>query len=89
MPLFSDLLLHDILPLGARGIVSEQATQREFRTAPLSGLAHTAPYFHTGEADTVDQAIRLHDGEAAGIREAYESLPASDQHDLLVFLDTL
>ena len=44
-----------------------------FRTAPLWGLSNTSPYFpHRRQADTVDEAIRLHDGEAAAIRAAYE-----------------
>ena len=89
VPLYSDLLLHDILPAGSPGIVDGLATQTEFRTAPLWGLSQTAPYFHSGAADTIDQAIRLHDGEAAAIREAYESLPAADRAALIAFLDTL
>ena len=87
--LYSDLLLHEILPAGTRGIESGDASQREFRTAPLWGLSQTAPYFHSGEADTIDQAIRLHDGEAAAIVQAYLDLGASDQQALLAFLDSL
>ncbi|HKQ49031.1 MAG TPA: di-heme oxidoredictase family protein [Phycisphaerae bacterium] len=89
VPLFSDLLLHDILPGGTPGIVSGNATQTEFRTAPLWGLSQTAPYFHNGAADSIDQAIRLHNGEAAAIRQAYDALPAEDKAALLAFLDTL
>jgi CxxC motif-containing protein (DUF1111 family) len=89
VPLFSDLLLHEILPPTAHGIVSGNAGQREFRTAPLWGLSQTAPYFHNGAADTIDQAIRMHDGEAAAIRQAYEGLSESDQAALLAFLGTL
>lgn len=65
------------------------ATQTEFRTAPLWGLSQTAPYFHTGEADTIQQAIELHDGEASAIRDAYLALSADDRAALLAFLDTL
>ena len=89
VPLFSDLLLHDILPAGSPGIVDGMATQTEFRTAPLWGLSQTAPYFHTGEADTIQQAIELHDGEASAIRDAYLALSADDRAALLAFLDTL
>ncbi len=87
--LFSDLLLHEILPVGARGIESGDASQREFRTAPLWGLSQTSPYFHSGEADTIDEAIRLHDGEAAAIVQAYLVLSGSDRQALLAFLDSL
>ena len=89
VPLFSDLLLHEILPPGAAGIADGLATPREFRTAPLWGLSQTAPYFHSGEADTIDQAIRLHHGEAAAIRAAYEALSESDRAAILAFLNTL
>lgn len=89
VPLYSDLLLHEILPEDAAGIVDGDAGQREFRTAPLWGLSQTAPYFHSGEADTIDQAIRLHAGEADAIRTAYENLSAQDQEALLAFLNTL
>ncbi len=89
VPLFSDLLLHDILPGGTPGIESGAATQTEFRTAPLWGLSKTAPYFHDGSADSIDQAIRKHDGEALMIRQAYQALSDSDRAALLAFLDTL
>ncbi len=89
VPLYSDLLLHDITPEGTAGIEDGQATQREFRTAPLWGLSQTAPYSHTGEADTIDASIRLHDGEAVSIRQAYESLSEDERNMLLAFLDTL
>lgn len=89
VPLYSDLLLHEILPGTQKGIVDGDAGQREFRTAPLWGLSQTAPYFHSGEADTIDQAIRLHDGEALTIRQAYEALSQSDRDALLAFLNTL
>lgn len=89
VPLFSDLLLHDILPEGHSGMVSADAQMREFRTAPLWGLRATAPYFHSGEADTITQAILLHDGEATAARSAYAGLSASDQAALVAFLNTL
>jgi CxxC motif-containing protein (DUF1111 family) len=89
VPLFSDLLLHEILPAGASGIESGDAQQREFRTAPLWGLSRTAPYFHDGRADNIDQAIRMHDGEAQSIRQAYEALPEADRVAILIFLGTL
>ena len=87
--LYSDLLLHEILPAGASGIESGDASQREFRTAPLWGLSQTAPYFHSGEADTIGEAIRLHDGEAATIVQAYLDRSAADQQALLAFLNSL
>ncbi|MEP0847794.1 MAG: c-type cytochrome [Phycisphaerae bacterium] len=87
--LYSDLLLHEILPAGTPGIVDGDAEQREFRTSPLWGLGKTQPYFHDGSADTIDQAVRLHDGEAAGVRAAYEALSDAERADLLAFLSSL
>jgi len=89
VPLFSDLLLHEILPAIQNGIVDTDANQREFRTAPLWGLSQTAPYLHDGSADTIDQAIRKHDGEALTIRQAFEALSVADRNALLAFLGTL
>lgn len=89
VPLYSDMLLHEILPPGTAGIEDTSADMREFRTAPLWGLSQTAPYFHDGAADTVDESIRMHDGEAATIREAYEALDQGDRDAILTFLETL
>ena len=89
VPLYSDLLLHDVMPEGARGIEEANAGVREFRTAPLWGLSETGPYLHSGEADTVHQAIIAHDGEARIVKEAYESLSVTEIDDLLYFLGSL
>jgi len=89
VPLYSDLLLHEILALGATGIADDGATPREFRTAPLWGLSRTAPYLHDGSADTIDQAIRAHNGEAANVRAIYIQLSQENQAALLAFLGTL
>lgn len=89
VPLYSDLLLHDVLPEGARGIEEANAGVREFRTAPLWGLSQTGPYLHTGAADTLHEAIVAHEGEARASKAAYESLPEAKKEALLYFLDSL
>jgi CxxC motif-containing protein (DUF1111 family) len=89
VPAYSDLLLHEILPADAVGIEDASATMREMRTAPLWGISTTAPYLHSGAADTLDEAIRAHDGEAATVRDAYEALSDAEREDLLSFLNTL
>ncbi|MEE8170609.1 MAG: di-heme oxidoredictase family protein, partial [Phycisphaerae bacterium] len=89
VPLFSDLLLHDILAAGSPGIEDGDATQTEFRTSPLWGISQTAPYLHSGAADNLDQAIRMHAGEADAVRTAYEALSDGDRAALLEFLGTL
>lgn len=87
--LYSDLLLHEILPPDAMGIEDTSANMREMRTAPLWGLSASAPYLHSGAADTVDQAIRMHDGEAAAIRDAYIGATDDERAAVLEFLATL
>ena len=89
VPLYSDLLLHEILPAGTAGIEDGRAEQGEFRTPPLWGLSATAPYMHNGMADTIDEAIRMHDGEAAGVAAAYSDLDETDRSSLIDFLESL
>ena len=87
--LFSDLLLHEILPEGKPGIEDASANQREFRTAPLWGIRLSAPYMHDGAADDLDAAIRQHDGEAGAVRDAYVALTTEEQQALVRYLETL
>ena len=89
VPLFSDLLLHEILPTDAWGVEDTSANMREFRTAPLWGLRETAPYWHTGEAETVEAAILLHEGEGRAAQDAFRSLSTVEKEALLAFLGTL
>ena len=87
--LYSDLLLHEVLPASVTGIEDTSAGMREFRTAPLWGIADTNPYLHSGAADTLDEAIRLHDGEAAAARDAYLEMSEAERAALIQFLETL
>jgi CxxC motif-containing protein (DUF1111 family) len=86
---YSDLLLHDIAPDGFVGVPSGDATMREFRTPPLWAVSKTAPYMHDGRSATLDDAIRRHDSEARGVRDAYLSLPDADRAALIAFLRSL
>jgi CxxC motif-containing protein (DUF1111 family) len=88
VPLFSDLLLHDVAPADVPA-VAEGETVRGFRTAPLWGLGRSAPYMHDGRAETIENAILRHDGEAAASRRAYEMLSPGDRDALLLFLRSL
>ena len=55
VPLFSDLLLHDIGT--GDGIRQEAATPQEFRTPALWGLRLRRPLLHDGTAATIEDAI--------------------------------
>lgn len=89
IPLYSDLLLHDMGPDLADGQEMGLASPSEFRTQPLWGLAATAPYMHDGRADTLEEAIAAHAGEAEGVRAAFNALEAADQADVIAFLKSL
>ena len=86
--LYSDLLLHDMGALGD-GIVQGTAGAREMRTAPLWGLRSRPTWLHDGRANTVDQAVRGHAGEAQNSRDRYAALSATERQQLLDFLNTL
>ena len=74
VPLFSDLLLHDIGT--GDGIRQEAATPQEFRTPALWGLRLRRPLLHDGTAATVEDAIGFHGGEAAPARARFAGAPA-------------
>jgi CxxC motif-containing protein (DUF1111 family) len=44
---------------------------------------------HDGRAPTIDAAIRLHDGEAARVRDRYTRLNSAQQQQLLDFLKSI
>ena len=88
VPLYSDLLLHHMGSLGD-GIAQAAAQPDEMRTAPLWGLRARGPFLHDGRASTVDTAIRLHDGEAATVRNRYIQLTPQQQQAVLAFLNSI
>jgi CxxC motif-containing protein (DUF1111 family) len=62
---------------------------REWRTPPLWGVRDSAPYMHDGRAETLLEAIVIHEGEAQRTRDRFLNLSLSDRHALLAFLETL
>ncbi len=87
--LFSDLLLHDMGPGLADGIVQGMAQENEFRTAPLWGLSRRNRFMHDGGSNTIEGAILRHDGEAKTARDRFERLSPSERDALLAFLGSL
>lgn len=69
--------------------VGQVPSAGDWRTAPLWGVADSAPYLHDGRAPTLDDAIQLHGGEAADVTARYKALDSREQADLLTFLSTL
>jgi CxxC motif-containing protein (DUF1111 family) len=69
--------------------VSEQPTPGEWRTAPLWGVADSGPYLHDGRAESLEEAIELHRGEATDVALRFSKRPKADQDDVVAFLKTL
>jgi len=91
---YTDLLLHD---LGA-GLDDDRpeadAHGREWRTAPLWGLAgHPTGtprvLLHDGRARSVAEAIMWHDGEARGARRAFARMRETQRNALVAFVESL
>jgi CxxC motif-containing protein (DUF1111 family) len=69
--------------------VSEQPTPSEWRTAPLWGVADSGPYLHDGRAETLEESVDSHGGEASDVAARFKDLPAADRDALVAFLKTL
>ncbi|WP_422384580.1 di-heme oxidoredictase family protein [Roseibium album] len=95
IPIYSDLLLHDMGPALADPASVSPNTASEWRTAPLWGLAATLrlagelSLMHDGRAKTLSEAILAHDGEAHNARQNFLRLEASARDKLLNFLKSL
>jgi CxxC motif-containing protein (DUF1111 family) len=61
----------------------------EWRTPPLWGLRDSAPYLHDGRAETIDQAIRSHGGQASASAQRYAQLSPRELAQLDAFLRSL
>lgn len=85
---YTDLLLHDMGP-DLADICLSRAAPAEFRTEPLMGLRLMSRFLHDGRASTVEEAIRLHGGEAAASREAFGELSEEERSAVLAFLSRL
>jgi len=89
--IYSDLRYHD---LGGRfyeyrSVGGKIFATKRFRTAPLWGVASSAPYGHDGRSATLDDVIRRHGGEAAGPVRAYEEASGASRSAVLAFLKSL
>jgi CxxC motif-containing protein (DUF1111 family) len=82
---WSDLLLHDMGEGLADTLPMGDALATEWRTAPLWGM-DPGPYLHDGRAQTLEEAILWHGGEAESARQAFIMLDANGRQELLEFL---
>ncbi|WP_135079086.1 di-heme oxidoredictase family protein [Terasakiella sp. SH-1] len=86
---YSDLLLHDMGEGLADGIKENNATGREWRTQPLWGSANTKRFLHDGRAQTIEEAINWHGGEAAKAKANFTALSDTDKQRLINFINSL
>ncbi len=93
---YSDFLLHDMGPGLDDGFTEGSALTSEWRTPPLWGLglsknSQGGQYFllHDGRANSIEQAILLHGGEASTIKANFEALGADEKKKLIQFLESL
>jgi CxxC motif-containing protein (DUF1111 family) len=92
---YTDLRLHDLGSRLADETVAGKKVSSKWRTAPLWGvgyrmsLEHFPTFLHDGRARSAEEAILWHDGEAAGARDRFEHLPASQRKAFLRWLETL
>ena len=87
VPLFSDLLLHDVGT--GDGIKQGAAQPDEIRTPALWGLRLRRPLLHNGSAATIADAIERHRNEAELARRGFAGLSPQDRERLLAFLRSL
>lgn len=92
---YSDFLLHDMGEGLADGRPDFEASGSEWRTAPLWDLSWRQKqgkfnnYLHDGRAQTVEEAILWHGGEAEATKQKFMHLPKARRRSLLEFIESL
>jgi hypothetical protein len=88
---FTDLLLHDMGAGLADNYSQENASGREWRTAPLWGIGFIADaggresYLHDGRAQSIMEAVLWHGGEAEKAKNAVLGFTAQQRSDLVAY----
>jgi CxxC motif-containing protein (DUF1111 family) len=65
------------------------ALRQEWRTPPLWGVRDSGPYLHDGRAETLEQAIAFHGGEAANSAKQFFMLKPDQRAQVVMFLKSL
>ena len=76
-----------LLPINEESLADER--RREWKTPPLWGLRDSGPYLHDGRAETIEEAVIDHGGEATDSARLFQALPVGDRAQLLAFLTSL
>lgn len=92
---YSDLLVHDMGPALADNRPDGAASGTEWRTPPLWSIGLQAQVngsqnlLHDGRAQSIEEAILWHGGEAAGAKQRFITLEAEQRAQLLEFVRSL
>ncbi len=86
---YSDFLLHDMGPNFSDGTLDGDARPTEWKTPILRGMRFFKEFLHDGRALTIWDAIRMHEGEAQAIKDAFNSLSYDDQQKIVKFVESL
>jgi CxxC motif-containing protein (DUF1111 family) len=88
---FSDFALHNVFPdyIGDTQAGGWPISFLKTRTAPLWGLRFRSQMMHDGSAETPNEAILKHDGEAEFAQKNYLALPDAQKRQLMEFLRSL
>lgn len=93
---YTDLLLHDMGPELDDGHTEGYAHSYEWRTAPLWGIglakdSQGGQYYlmHDGRANSIEEAILLHGGEAENSKVNYLNLSPNEKKQLIKFIESL
>jgi hypothetical protein len=91
--IFTDFKRHDLGPNFHENMFDNAPGGTNFTTmfltAPLWGVASTAPYGHDGRSINLNEVILRHGGEAQAARDAYANMGAGAQQQLLAMLNSL
>ena len=86
--IYSDFKYHDVGEAFYQ-MQFDGSIVKQWKTAPLWGVGHTAPYGHDGASLDLDSVIRRHGGEALDSRVGYTKLSDVEQRQLIAFLNNL
>jgi hypothetical protein len=89
VPVYSDLLLHDMGPGLDDKIVQGNATGADWRTTPLIGLRLRDRFLHDGRAATLRDAVLEHGGEGERVRQRFFELDEAEQNEIYRFIASL
>jgi uncharacterized integral membrane protein (TIGR00698 family) len=89
VPLYSDLLLHDMGSALDDKIAQGQATGSEWRTTPLIGTRLRDRYLHDGRAANLRDAVLEHGGEGEIVRRRFFELDEAEQQAVYAFVASL